>query len=58
MEQIDILSEQNVVGVGEEEELAPGQEDATNGDSAEVLNWDERGRQSRPGFQQKRLWSV
>lgn len=38
MEQIDILSEQNVVGVGEEEELAPGQEDATNGDSAEVLS--------------------
>lgn len=31
MEQIDILSEQNVLGVGEEEELAPGQGNATNG---------------------------
>lgn len=38
MEQTDILCEQNVLGVGEEEELAPGQGNATNGDSTELLN--------------------
>lgn len=37
MKQIDILSK-NVVEVGGEEELAPGQGDAANGDSSEVLN--------------------
>lgn len=58
MEQIDILPEQNVVGVGEEEVLAPGQRDATIGDSTEVLNWVDSRRQSRPGFQHKWLWRV